>query len=270
MSDTQADAVTAPGASPGPGDLLAAAREARGLSVVEVAARLKYSPRQIEALEAGRFSALPDATFARGMVRGYAKLVGIDPAPLYTALEAHLRRAPDTVQPANMAVPFRPGRRRESLVYLLASAFVLLVCAGVIVEWWLPAGWLQLLATEARQAVSQRTAAAASAPVAAEAVPPASPAAAEPPAAEVAPEPAAAAKRLELTFAEESWVEIRDGNGKLLVSQLNASGTHRRVDGVAPLSLVIGNASGVKLRYNDKNVDLAPYTRTDVARLTLR
>jgi len=34
--------------------------------------------------------------------------------------------------------------------------------------------------------------------------------------------------------------------------------------------VVIGNAAGVKLRYNDADVDLAPFTRTDVARLTLK
>ncbi|MGH8681156.1 MAG: DUF4115 domain-containing protein [Burkholderiales bacterium] len=39
---------------------------------------------------------------------------------------------------------------------------------------------------------------------------------------------------------------------------------------MAPFSLVIGNAAGVKLRYNDAEVDLTPYTRIDVARLTLK
>jgi hypothetical protein len=33
--------------------------------------------------------------------------------------------------------------------------------------------------------------------------------------------------------------------------------------------MVIGNASGVKLVYGERAVDLAPYTQVDVARLTL-
>ena len=41
-----------------PGRLLAAARQARGLAVTEVALQLKFAPRQIEALEAERFDVL--------------------------------------------------------------------------------------------------------------------------------------------------------------------------------------------------------------------
>ena len=33
---------------------------------------------------------------------------------------------------------------------------------------------------------------------------------------------------------------------------------------------MIGNATGVKLRYDNTDVDLGPFTRTDVARLTLK
>jgi cytoskeleton protein RodZ len=78
------------------------------------------------------------------------------------------------------------------------------------------------------------------------------------------------AKRIELVFTDESWVEIRDAEGRVVFSQLNAPGTRRRVEGAAPFSLVIGNAAGVRLRYNDADIDLAPFTRVDVARLTLK
>ena len=47
----------------GPGHTLAQAREARGMTVTEVALRLKFSPRQIEALEDDRYDALPGPTF---------------------------------------------------------------------------------------------------------------------------------------------------------------------------------------------------------------
>ena len=39
--------------------------------------------------------------------------------------------------------------------------------------------------------------------------------------------------------------------------------------GRPPFQMVIGNAQSVKLRYEDRNIDLQPYTRVDVARLTL-
>ncbi|MFL6228256.1 MAG: helix-turn-helix domain-containing protein, partial [Pyrinomonadaceae bacterium] len=78
-----------------PGKLLARLRTERKLSVADVAQRLKYAVRQIEALEAEEFSRLPGTTFVRGMIRGYAKLLEIDPEPLLRSLEK--RQIPGTV-----------------------------------------------------------------------------------------------------------------------------------------------------------------------------
>lgn len=74
---------------------------------------------------------------------------------------------------------------------------------------------------------------------------------------------------IRMTFSRESWVEVRDRDGNVIFGQLNPEGSIRVVRGQPPLSLVVGNASGVSLTYNGKTIDLAPHTRTDVARLTL-
>ena len=65
-------------------------------------------------------------------------------------------------------------------------------------------------------------------------------------------------------------VEIRDAGGKIVFSKLNPAGSEQFVAGVAPFSLVIGNAHGVKLFYQGRPVDLAPYIKVEVARLTLK
>ena len=75
--------------------------------------------------------------------------------------------------------------------------------------------------------------------------------------------------RIRLEFDGESWVEIRDRDGKTLMSQLNPAGSRRVVLGRPPLSLVIGNGAAVRLTYNDSPVDLKPYIEIEVARLTL-
>ena len=75
--------------------------------------------------------------------------------------------------------------------------------------------------------------------------------------------------QVHLVFEGESWVEVRDANGATIFSRLNAPGTERVVRGNPPLSLVVGNASSVKLRYHEKPVDLQPHTHVDVARITL-
>ena len=71
-------------------------REARGLALSEVAQQLKFAPRQLEALEQDRFDLLPGGTFARGMVRSYARLLKIDPEPL-------VRRVADRFEPPDAA-----------------------------------------------------------------------------------------------------------------------------------------------------------------------
>lgn len=74
--------------TPGFGTALAAARESRGLTIAEVAERLKLSPRQIEAIEAEDWSALPDPVFVRGFVRNYARIVGVEPEALMPAVNS--------------------------------------------------------------------------------------------------------------------------------------------------------------------------------------
>jgi cytoskeleton protein RodZ len=250
------------GPVPTPGRVLANARAARGMTVTEVALRLKFAPRQIEALEADRYEALAGPAFVRGMLRGYAKLVGVDAEPLIAALrERFAPPGPLASTPLpGMQVPFPRAARRGSFAYLALSGLLIVAVAGVLVEWLLPP-------EQTAVAVAPQAAAPAPAPVAEQAAPPAA-----------APQPApqqqqvvatAAEKRIELVFDGECWVEIRDADGRVLFSQLNRPGTRREVAGDGPFSLVIGNAAGVKVRFNDTDIDLKPFTRTDVARLTL-
>jgi len=72
-----------------------------------------------------------------------------------------------------------------------------------------------------------------------------------------------------LVFGDESWVEIRDRNERVIFSKLNRPGTRQLVNGLPPFSIVVGNAHGVRLTYDERQVDLAPHTKIDVARLIL-
>ncbi len=55
------------------------AREARGVSLREIATRTKISASALEALERNDISRLPGGIFGRGFVRAYAQEVGLDP-----------------------------------------------------------------------------------------------------------------------------------------------------------------------------------------------
>ena len=62
----------------GIGAQLRAAREARGLTLEQVAAETRIPQRHLQTIEAGDFAALPARTYAIGFSRTYARLVGLD------------------------------------------------------------------------------------------------------------------------------------------------------------------------------------------------
>jgi cytoskeleton protein RodZ len=269
-------------AGDGVGEELSRARAALGFSVKDVAQQLKFAPRQIEALEQGRFEELPTGTFARGMVRAYARLLKLDAEPLVERIAERVA-VPDNaaaVASTRRPIPITDSARRSNTVYAALSLAILAVIAGVAFQWQRErAGAARLTFVAAADAPSQAPQAsqvvpvpqapqAASAPAAAEQpAPQAEAPGAAPGAAPAAP--AEGARRIALKFDRESWVEIRGHDGKALISQLNPGGTERVVEGRPPFALIIGNAQYVRLTYDDRPVDLAPYVKVEVARFTL-
>ena len=263
-----------------PGAMLARARAARQLGIPEIAERLKYGTRQIEALEADDYGRLPGTTFVRGMIRGYSKLVGMDPAPALKALERRNIPAQTTVDLRTKRIPFPDGNKRATRLYLVLSVITLLAIVVVLYEWHftelLPAPVAVNVVPAAPRPAPE---AAAAAPIETENVAPVSRAT---PVTPVTPVTLAAmadtgnaragrgnARRIQLEFQRESWVEIKDRAGRILLSQLNPAGTQKVVQGAPPFSVIIGNAANVRVTYKDAPVDLMPYVRVEVARLTL-
>jgi cytoskeleton protein RodZ len=274
---------------------LKSAREALGLTVSEVAHQLKLAPRQVEALEAGRFDALPGGTFVRGMLRNYARLLKLEPDALLEHLSGRFE-APDANRLAarySQPVPFSDGARRSTFVYLGLSLAVLMLGGGVAYQWYREhKAPTQLAAAAKRPAVKPAAptppAAPKSEPKTLEPVvqaqvttrasvptPAPSPAAAVEKVAAVSTAPAVADKRsagshrLVIRCQEEAWIEVKDANDRMLVSSLNPAGSERVVRSRGPLTLVIGNAAHVQVIHNDKPVDLAPHTKLSIARFTL-
>ncbi len=367
------------------GAVLREAREQSGMSMNEVSSRIKFAPRQIEALEADDYAHLPEITFVRGFVRSYARLLALDEQTLLAALpQASTRPAPEEANVlAEVPFPNTYSTRKPNIMWLGAALGVAVVL-GIFV--WLhggvsdapesPANLEQTLelpdatpmTAEPEAPTPMETAAAPMPPMATQApmspvptvVPttvkpaplpvapapvaksvPVKPAESTKPATPVAPvakspapgsvasgstasipvapniasaavasapgaqaaKPAAAPVRslpvtapnaapkpaeakplvapavanaetqglalIHFTFDNESWVEVKDKNGKPLLGQLNAQGTELNVRGEPPFTLLIGNSGGVRLTYKGKSIDLAPHSSAQVAHLTL-
>ena len=74
---------------------------------------------------------------------------------------------------------------------------------------------------------------------------------------------------LHFVFHGRSWLEVSDATRQKLHSAQNLADSRLTLAGRPPFDIVIGNASKVSLTYGDRVIDLAPYTRAEVARLTL-
>lgn len=297
LFDETPEAISPEPSLPLPGATLRAAREAHGYSLTEISQALKFGVRQLEALESDDYSTLKGATFIRGFVRSYARYLRLDEAPLLAALEPQAPVVVSEVRAVESMGAAMPSRSQDSSrrVYWLA-AIVLLLGGVAWFAWQGQTGAVPrakpVEPTPASTAPESAMTGAVQTPVvkpstgsSPQAVPAlstptviAAPAAASAPTealpalasdAQVQPAVNANERQLLLSFSGVSWVEIRDASNRILYSGNSTPDTRQSLRGRPPFQLVIGNAQSVKLRYEDRNIDLQPYTRVDVARLTL-
>ncbi len=313
------------------GEVLQAARVAKQLTQQDISNSLRYSVKQINALEQGEFDLLPDAMITRGFIRSYAKLLEIDAEPLLASYRQSVSSESDKVIAVRSSM--RPVQlTKESqpwLKYILASILVLLF----LLAWLFYVDYMPKSSGEAAEKTSEvidEAAPAATEPLPEIALPAAQrmaesdavapDLAADPNAAATQPAIAAADvkpldtvtqsdlkplappvnqqmqvpvtvspvaaspvtaspviispvkpadKTLSMSFTAQTWVSVADKSGKVVYEKMSRSGDLATINAAPPLSLVIGNASGTKLNFGGKDIDLAPNTKDNVARITL-
>lgn len=260
-----------------PGRTLAAARAELKLSVADVSRQIKYGVKQIVAVEADDYASLPGTTFLRGMIRSYAKLLQLDPQPLLAELgRRDIPAAVSVDLRTGEQEPFLEGGKKSNRIYVLLSVAALLAVMVVAYQWYVSPPSSGEMATIPPRMPKRQVAEGPPAQASAMEQPGATDEQTAEPQNQVTPAGTAAgsgapgeSKRILLEFDQVSWVEIRQANGKVLMSRLNQPGSTQSVEGAPPFAVVIGNAPNVRLKYNDEPVDLRPYFKVDVARLTL-
>ena len=236
------------------GERLKRARVAAGMSLSDAAARSRLPLRVLESLEAGEWERLGPPVFVRGQARSYARLLGIClddetlPSPFTTT------QIPSLVSHAH--VP----RYRHVAENLGRRAVYIVLTASLVVPVW--------LATRSHgEAASVTSLDIAPSQAAALAPPDRTPLVAS-----LAPMPAPAATStgpFEIEFTSDSWVQMFDAAGAVVEKGLLRAGERRVLEPSAVARLVLGNASGVRLRMHGQPIDLTPFTRANVARFTL-
>jgi cytoskeleton protein RodZ len=261
------------------GKLLSEARSLQGLSIADVAARIKFAPRQVEALEADNYELLPELAFVRGFVRSYARLLHLDEVIILDALPQTAKQILPLKNLTEVPFPTAQSARHINLIWL-SAALGLAVILGIGVLFYHE----KPVAKKVNEAKIIENLPVAIQVPAASAVEASSAVAATVPEDkrienEIAPVVVAPKTKvvqiesnkspIHLVFLTDAWVDIKDKDGKTLLKQVNAAGSEHWVNGYPPFSLVVGNASGVRLYYEGDEIELKEFTEVEVARLIL-
>jgi cytoskeleton protein RodZ len=238
------------------GARLRAAREQRGLTVLQAAEKLHVDARVLESLEADDFAALGAPVYVRGHLRRYAELTGESSEQLQDlyAASAHPTR-PDLTR-----IPHGEPRERPSPLMLPMLLTVIGVAfAGLI---W----WAMKLPSEKAQPVP----ATPPAPLSGQTMPLDASSTQAPAPAATTPVPAASTRAVRpgeaqvgLSFSAPSWVEVTDADGRRLLSGLIEAHATRTLAGPAPMRVTLGNAPAVAVSINGRPVPLEGLVRHD-------
>lgn len=111
------------------GEALSAARTSKKLSQQDISNHLRFSVKQVDALESNQFEALPDAMITRGFIRNYARYLGLDAEPLLESYKARVpTKSPSAVSVQSSMYQVMSGKDSQPwLKYILGSILILLL-----------------------------------------------------------------------------------------------------------------------------------------------
>lgn len=290
------------------GHLLRRARMAKGMSIDDVSRQLRLSSQQIGAIEKEDFEKLPGRTFLRGFIRNYANLVQLDPVPLLQLLpeSAPVISTYERTPFKNKQISFASNRESSgnNRLIIVIVLFVMILGAYFVfednnkksdnnsvnneiktntektsVEIQLPLSSTTKNAVnsetnkipETNDPINKEKNSAAEADIKTEiiAIPTENKSViqeTEKPV--VTPSDLGS---LNFKFTADSWVRVVDGKGVSVFEQIKKGGSEQMIVGKRPLSIVLGNASGVNLTYNDTEINISSYKKQDgTARFTLK
>lgn len=75
---------------------------------------------------------------------------------------------------------------------------------------------------------------------------------------------------LVMKASAQSWVQVKDANGRVVLQKTLAAGESVGAEGALPLSVIVGNASGTEVRVRGELLEVAKTTRDNVARFEVK
>jgi cytoskeletal protein RodZ len=241
------------------GETLAERRREAGLTIAQVSNQTRIRETVIRAIERDDFTPCGGNFYARGHIRGIARVVGVDPEPLIRTYDEQHGGAPGATPAAQALEPAIPVRFRErrSPNWSLAMALALLMVVGY--------GVVRAVGGDGGQSQSVvQPAARGPASASASASPSPTPSATQSDSVALAP-PTEVTVRIRAKLT--TWLNVRDNKGKQLFSGLLRRGDVKEWTARKKIRVVLGNAGGGALTVNGKNLG-SPGTTGQVLRLS--
>ncbi|MBG58693.1 MAG: hypothetical protein CMK46_10485 [Porticoccus sp.] len=236
-----------------PGEILRRTRRERGLSIEDVTGGMGITKATLNALENDDFDRLPSPLFVKGYVKTYCALLGLPDQDLLVNLEQsmsdlgiHQREPAIKFPPA----PNRIGRFLKNVLPMVAVTILIVIALLLVIQ---VADRVKLpffdsgkpLLGSARSTVLSMK-----------------PAMASMMDQEVKESGDTLDKQdnpqtMTLNVTQQSWVEVFDASGDLLLADLQPPGTRLEVTGDAPFKVNLGYAQGVEIHYGGKVVPVS-------------
>ena len=254
------------------GGLLKQAREAAGLHIAALAVTLKVPVKKLEALESDRFDLLPDAVFVRALASSVCRTLKIDAAPVLQLLPQ--TSSPKLRQGAGINAPFRaPGDGPNPSIWTQISRPAvlagLILLVGALVLIFLPASFVSDVgrADAVKPSVGDREPAPSGMAVSSVLL-----TSAQPIAAPGNPASAALISMGILVFSakSESWVEVTDSRGQLVLRRILNAGEVVGATGALPLAVIVGRVDAIAVQVRGKGFDLSAVAKDNVARFEVK
>ncbi len=116
------------------GSRIQTARQAKGMSIEDVALKLKVHRHTLRSIEEGNLEDMPEPVYARSFTRAYAAYVGIAPEVVQEAVDQvfPLEKTPEYTDKTDRSAPYIRPHRRSSLKspWLALVVLIILVAAG--------------------------------------------------------------------------------------------------------------------------------------------
>lgn len=249
-----------------PGELLRRARREKGIAAEEVVLLLGVSPRVFTALEEGDYERLPSPLYVKGYIKRYCSILGISNAEILSSLEVHMKAQGVSQEEPSIRLVGQPQNKIKKYMLIVPVLLILLAC---LLFWVVrPSSGIELGLFDIKQSkpalLPQQKGLSLTPPL------PVEPQSSEPVIErdinrgnKVVSE--VESQVLHIKVLQQSWVEVQDAHGDLLVADLKPTGSAFEVEGVAPFSLVLGYAPGIELSYAGQPVMVAPIAKDNTA-----